>query len=307
MIADVAERRLYVSHEAHIDVVDLDGDSLITVLDSLPGVHGVAVDGAAHRVYTSNGGDSSVTVFDTRTLRTLTRLHLSKDAPDGIVFEPVSRRVFAMHGGVPALSVIDAGADTVLRSLELGGTPDGGVPDGAGKLFVALKDRSELLVLDARRLVIEERWPLAPCVRPDAIAFDAEHERIVLGCDSGTTILVDRRSGVVHMGFPIGPRVDGVSVLGNMIVASTADGVVTIATCHADQCAVRESVRTEAGSRTSALDERTRRLYVPYDRRLSAPGVSAATGGTTVAPPEGFGVLIISLPQKRPQRALRGR
>ena len=296
VVASSVDRRLYVAHASHLDVLDLDGDSLVAVLDSLPGVHGVALDPVAHRGYTSDGGDSSITVFDMRSLRVLKRLHLQADAPDGIVFDLVSRRVFAMHGDAPSLSVVDAGPDSVRGTMALGGSPDGGVPDGHGRLYVALKDRGELLVIDTQHLVVEQRWPLAPCQGPDAIAIDTSHARVFLGCDNGMVVSIETATGVVHPGFAIGPRVDGVSLLGSEVVASTADGVVTIADCEDGRCTTTRTLATNRGSRTSALDGRTRRLFVPFDTRFEdrspAPGPHAARS----LDGEGFGVLVLPLP-----------
>jgi DNA-binding beta-propeller fold protein YncE len=68
---------------------------------SLPEVHGVAPDPLAYRGYTTNGGDSSISVFDTQSLRVSGRIRLKTDTPDGIVFDPATRRVFAMHDGTP--------------------------------------------------------------------------------------------------------------------------------------------------------------------------------------------------------------
>ena len=53
-----------------------------------PGVHGVAFVPDLARGFTSNGGDSSVTVFDTRTLKTLGKVK-ANGRPDIIYFEPV--------------------------------------------------------------------------------------------------------------------------------------------------------------------------------------------------------------------------
>lgn len=296
IVASSGDRRLYVAHSSHLDVIDLDGDSLVAVLDSLPGVHGVALDPVAHRGYTSNGGDSSITVFDMRSLSVLKHLHLKADAPDGIAFDPASRRVFAMHGHAPSLSVIDAGPDSLRSTMMLGGSPDGGIPDGQGRLYLALKDRSELLVINTHRLVVERRWPLAPCEGPDAIAIDTSHAQVFLGCDNGMVVSIETATGVVHPGFPIGPRADGVSLLGSQVVASTADGVVTIAECEGDRCTTTGTLATNRGSRTSALDDRTRRLFVPFDTRFDdrspAPGAHAARP----LDGEGFGVLVLPLP-----------
>src|SRR4051794_17362527 len=95
---DAANRRLYVTRGTRVVVVDLDKETVVGEIADTPGVHGVAFVPDLNRGFTSNGRDSSVTVFDTKTLKTLGRVK-ANGRPDIIYFEPVSRRVFTFNHG----------------------------------------------------------------------------------------------------------------------------------------------------------------------------------------------------------------
>src|SRR5262245_33472633 len=79
---DPATRRLFVSHGTHVQVVDARTDSLVGDIPDTPGVHGVALAPEAGVGFTSNGRDSSVTVFDAKTLAIKTRIKLQQRNPD---------------------------------------------------------------------------------------------------------------------------------------------------------------------------------------------------------------------------------
>src|SRR6188768_2379640 len=65
---DAAARRLYVSHATKLVVIDIDRDTVVGEVGDTPGIHGVAFAPSLGRGYTSNGRDSTVTIFDLKTL-----------------------------------------------------------------------------------------------------------------------------------------------------------------------------------------------------------------------------------------------
>ena len=87
---DAANRRLYVTRGTRVVVVDIDSEKVVGEIADTPGVHGVAFVPDLGRGVTSNGGDSTATVFDTKTLKTLGKVK-ANGRPDIIYFEPVSR------------------------------------------------------------------------------------------------------------------------------------------------------------------------------------------------------------------------
>jgi hypothetical protein len=122
---DPANRRLYVTRGTRVVVVDLDSEKVVGEIADTPGVHGVAFVADLSRGFTSNGGDSSVTVFDTKSLKTIGRVK-ANGRPDIIYFEPVSRRVFTFNHGTNDTTAIDPDAMQVVGTLALGGRPRAG-------------------------------------------------------------------------------------------------------------------------------------------------------------------------------------
>src|SRR5262249_30075095 len=64
LTVDSDARRLYVSRGNRVTVLDLDREAVVGELADTPGVHGIAVVPELGKGFTSNGRDSSVTVFD---------------------------------------------------------------------------------------------------------------------------------------------------------------------------------------------------------------------------------------------------
>ena len=283
-------RRLYLAHESHVDVLDLDGDTIVAVIRPASSAHGVALAHDIGKGFTSNGGDSSLTVFDLRTNAITGRVRLREDAPDGIAYDPTSQRIFAMHSDRPSLSVVDARSHAVIKVVALGDTPDGGVPDNMGHLFVALKPTSRLAVVDTRTLDVKHLWSLSPCRRPDAIAFDHRRQEVVLGCNNRLAVVVRAADGVVLSSFPIGLEVDGLSLDGDgNAVVSCGDGTLHFAQRQGDRFRVTRVVRTAKGAPNSALDTKRNRVYVP----TGAPVKNARTGAPVKS---AFGLMVITAP-----------
>ena len=63
LVIDSDARRLYVSHSKQLEVIDADNGKVLGVIPDLPGIHGVAIAPDLKRGFSSNTGDSSVSVF----------------------------------------------------------------------------------------------------------------------------------------------------------------------------------------------------------------------------------------------------
>jgi hypothetical protein len=140
------------------------------------------------------------------------------------------------------------------------------VADGRGSVFVNLEDSSELLRIDARSLEVKNRWPVAPCQAPSSMAFDEVRNRLFLGCRSKVMAVVDPGTGKVVASFPIGDKADA-SVFdktGRIAFTSTGDGhIYGFHQDSADSYTALPVIATAAGSKTMAMDQKTRSLFVP--------------------------------------------
>ena len=90
LLADAAGKRLYVSHNAEVVVIDTATDKVVGRIADTPGVHGIAV--GAGKVFTSNGREGKVSVVDPKTLATLSKIDSGGANPDAITFDAKTRR-----------------------------------------------------------------------------------------------------------------------------------------------------------------------------------------------------------------------
>jgi DNA-binding beta-propeller fold protein YncE len=130
---DPASHRLYVTHATRVVVIDAPSGKVVGEIAGTPGVHGVALAPELARGFTSNGRDSTVTVFDLGTLATIAVLKLDARNPDAITYDPASRRVFAFNGSSANATVIDAKTNAIVGAVALGGRPELAVADGGAE------------------------------------------------------------------------------------------------------------------------------------------------------------------------------
>src|SRR5690348_17489993 len=81
IVFDGSANRLYVSHGTEVDVLDADSGKLLGKVEDTPGVHGIAIVPNLHRGFTTNGGNGTVSVFDTNTFQTVKKIPVPAD-PD---------------------------------------------------------------------------------------------------------------------------------------------------------------------------------------------------------------------------------
>ena len=262
---DAAGRRLYVTRGSHVQVLDAEKGVVVGDITNTGGVHGVAIAPDLGRGFTSNGRDTTVTVFDLKTLATVATIRIPGIGPDAIAFEPTTRRVFTFNGRSGDATAIDAAVDSVVGTVPLGGKPEFAVADGRGRMFVNIEDKSELVEFDPRTLAVLARWPLAPGEEPSGLAIDRKTHRLFSGCGNKHLIAMDADSGRVVADLPIGDGVDAVGFdpATQLVFSSNGEGTLSIAReVNATRVDTVVTVPTQRGARTLALDEKTHRIYL---------------------------------------------
>ena len=265
LTVDAAARRLYVTRSTRVQVFDADSGAPVGEIPNTAGVHGVALVPELDRGFTSNGRASSVTVFDAKTLKTLSEIKTTGENPDAILYDPSSRRVFTFNGRGRNATAIDAATGAVAGTVTLDGKPEFAVADGKGSVFVNIEDKSVIDVIDPRKLSVEKRWPLAPCEEPSGMAFDEKSRRLFVGCSNKMMAVVDAGSGRIVTTVPIGEGVDANAFdpSAELAFASCGDGTLTVAHEDSpDKLTVVQTVPTQKSARTMALDAKTHNVFL---------------------------------------------
>ena len=269
--------RLFLSRGTHAMVIDLGRDSVVGDIPNTLGIHGVALAPELNRGFTSNGRDSSVTIFDYKTLAPIAVVKIPGRNPDAILYDPATKRVFTFNGGTSNATAIDATNGTVVGTVDLGGKPETAVSDG-GKVYANIEDKSEIAVFDPKTLAVLARWPLAPCEEPSGLAIDRIHQRLFAGCGNKTMAVVDMRTGKVVATPAVGSGVDAAGFDPGTQLAFTSNGEGTITVVHEDtpdKYTVVETVPTQRGARTMAVNPKTHRLYTVTAEFGPAPAPTA--------------------------------
>src|SRR4029079_1246225 len=101
---DSAGKRLYVSHNAEVVVIDTATNKVVGRIADTPGVHGIAF--GAGKVFTSNGREGKVRVVDTKTLATLSKIDSGGANPDAISFDAKRNELWVFnHTGMSATQI----------------------------------------------------------------------------------------------------------------------------------------------------------------------------------------------------------
>jgi DNA-binding beta-propeller fold protein YncE len=278
LTVDPESHHLFISRSTHVMVIDADSGKPVGDIPDTPGVHGIALANDLGRGFTSNGREGTVSIFDLKTLKPISKVPAVGDNPDAILFDSATKRIFTFNGRSHNSTAIDAASGSIVGKIELGGKPEFGVSTGEGEIFVNIEDKSELVALDPKDLKVKSRWPLAPCESPSGLAMDKKNRRLFVGCDNKMMAVVNADTGKVITTLPIGDGVDAdrFDPDNNLAFASCGEGVLTVVKEESpDKFSVVQNVKTERGARTMELDPKTHNIYLVTAKFGPPPAATA--------------------------------
>jgi DNA-binding beta-propeller fold protein YncE len=297
LFADSVNGQLYVSHGTEVDVVDLASEKPAGKITGMKRIHGIAVANDLNRGYISDGGDDVVVIFDLKSRAVLQKVPAGKN-PDGILYDPHSKRVFAFNGRSNDVTAIDAASGKAAGTIALDGKPEFPVSDGKGNVYANIEDKSEIVQIDPQALKVKKTWSISPCEEPSGLAIDPEARRLFSVCSNNKMAVVNADSGQVITTIAIGNGPDAAAYDPGrkLVFSSNGEGNLTVVRQDGpDKYAVLVTVPTERSARTMALDTKTHKIY------LSAAQLGPAPEATPDNPhprpkmvPGSFHVLVVS-------------
>ena len=263
LTADAGSHRLYVTHGGRVEVLDATTGRPIGAVTGLKRTHGVALDDTGKYGYITDSGTNSVVVFDRVSLQTMASIPAGT-GPDGIVFEPATKTVWAFNGGSKDVTVIDTATQKVVATVPLPGRPEFPAADGKGLVFDNIEDKNEIVRLDAKGHKVTAEWPVKPCESPSGLAIDPVGRRLFAVCDEKKMAVVDADTGKVIATPAIGdgPDAAGYDPNTKLAFSSNGEGTVTVVDASNSSYKVLQTLATQQGARTMALDPATGKVYV---------------------------------------------
>jgi DNA-binding beta-propeller fold protein YncE len=270
---DPATHKLYITRGARVDVVDTAAGKIVGSIPGLHGTHGVAFDDAGKYGYISDAGaGNQVVVFDRMTYAVVTTIPAG-NGPDSILFEPVTKTVWAFNGHGKDATVIDTATLKVVGTVPLPGKPETPAADGKGFIYDNIEDKSEIVKIDVKTKTLVATWP-AGCEGPSGLAIDREGDKIFTVCDKKMSVL-DTKTGKVLATPEIGdgPDAAGFSAKHKLAFASCGEGVLSV--IDAASLKTVETLPTAKRARTMAYDPASDRVFTVTAEFGPAPAATA--------------------------------
>ena len=293
---DSASRRLYLSHGTQVDVVDADSGKVVGTIPDTPGVHGIAIASEFKHGFTSNGREDKVSMFDPATLTLIKKIDVGK-GPDGIYYDPKTKRVFTNNHGSHNITAIDAKTGEVVGTVKVDGDGEQAVI-ADDLIYVNSEDTNEVVLFDPKSLEVKKRFPIGVAKTPTGLAYDAKTKRLFIGCrNEPKMVVMDAVSGRVINSFPIARGVDyaGLDPQAKLIFFSCSEGILSIYhETSADQYEDAGAVKTQPSAKTMAFDSKTKKVFLTAAEYTESPPATPGGRPQRSIKPGSFVVLVVA-------------
>jgi len=264
--------QLYVAHTANdaVDLIDCARQKYISSIRNLAAVAGVLIsDEGDDLAFTSNRGEDTVGIFAPGAEDSLIKVPVGV-RPNGLAFDARRGVLLAANVGDPAmpgsftLSMVDVALRRMRGPIPVPGRTRWAIYDSRlDRFFVNIADPAQIVTVAGDAPDRVARTYTVPARGPHGLDLDVESGRLFCACDDGQLVAMEAATGrvlgtVALSGAPDVIFLDG--GLGRLYVAIGDPGVV-------DAIDIRgmrrlETVATESGAHTTALNSRTHQLYV---------------------------------------------
>jgi len=265
LAVDDVNQHLFVSHGSVVNVVDLKTDKTIATIPDTKGVHGIAIANDLNKAFITDGKDNAVTIVNLTTFELLEKVTIAGQKPDAVLYDQFSHKVFTYNAKSSDATVLDAVTNKVVKTIPLDGKPEFSVTNTKGLIYVNIEDKNQIKTIDAKTLEVIATWSIAPGDEPSGLAIDTETNRLFSVCGNNLMIVVDAANGKIIKTLPIDDGCDGVAFDAKKKLAFSSNGIGTITIVKeesANSFVDQETVKTQKGARTIALNKTTHQLYL---------------------------------------------
>ncbi len=264
-----ASSRLYLAHPSNdsIDVVDSASDRFLRSIPGLTGVAGVLVSDSHEILFTANRGENTIGIFAAGNGEEIVRLSVGL-RPNGLAFDPSRGLLLVANVGDPGVrnsstvSLVDVGQKAATGTVVLPGRPRWAVHDERTSAFyVNIAEPSLVAKIDSKNPSDLETFEI-PARGPHGLDLDPHTRQLFCACDDGALVVVRLDSGEVQSAGDLSGTPDVVffnEALRRLYVAIGAPGVIDVFDTR--HLKLLETVSTEKGAHTLALDDKSNKVY----------------------------------------------
>jgi hypothetical protein len=247
------------------------------------GTNGAAIAPELGLGMSDNGDYTNVTVFDLKTLAQKSNIKVPYPT-DGVGWEPVTKQAYVNNGEQGSFTFFDpvsGKVDTTNIQLANSKKPEFFFSDGKGKVFVALQDKNQIGVIDAKAKKLETTWPV-DCQAPTGMYYEDKSDRLFVSCRGTKPVMavIDPKTGKTVTTIPIGTNTDAVLWNPNEKLLMSPNGAAgtlsVIKQDNPDTYHLVETVSTRINARTGTVDPKTGTVFLvaPESTKPEGPGAN---------------------------------
>jgi DNA-binding beta-propeller fold protein YncE len=288
---DPVHRRLYVSRVGGVLAMDVDKKALTEKLTPAQRTHESLPLEKGKLLLITDSGTNSAHIVDALTGKAVADVATGKK-PDAAIFDPATGLAIVMNGQSGDVTLIDPKTKAAVGSIAIGGALEFAASDGAGKVFVNIEDQGKIAVLDVKARKLLGKYDMKGCEEPSGLAYVPGDGLLISACASQVAKVLKASTGEEVASLTIGRGPDAVIYDADRHLAFIPcgrDGVLeVIAVKGPKDVAVVQTVKTQPGARTGAVDPKTGVLYLP------TAAYTLAAGGRPTPTPGTFAILVVA-------------
>lgn len=270
MAIDRNNHRLFIAALGNnsLEIVDLQKRKRIRTVPGLREPQGIVFMPGDNRLIISNGGDGSVLVFDTGSLRVIKRINLFQDA-DNLRYDIFEQRLYAAYGR-GAIGIFDAGYKQI-GNIHLPGHPESfALSENDGRIFVNIPAIQSIAVLDTGRQQLTDSWRLPNARGNFPMALDQASRLLLVGTRFPAQLVgLNTQSGKIRFKIPVDGDADDIFIDNrrHRIYVSCGAGYLDVLERNdSGAYQVIKQIPTATGARTSLFVPEMHRLFLAVPR-----------------------------------------
>jgi DNA-binding beta-propeller fold protein YncE len=245
---------------------DLQKRRVLRTLD-VPGVHGVIVVPALHRLFVSATDAHEAWTIDAHSGRVLAKAPAGS-YPDGLAYDPVERHVFVSDESGGVETVLNAKGARI-ATIQLGGEAGNVQYDsGSHRILADVQSKNEVAVIDPGTNKVVRRVHVG-CDHDHGLFVDASRRLAFVACDGDARLLtLDLRSMTFTQASGVGsdPDVLAFDTGSRRLYVAAESGDVAVFREGAHRLTKLGQAFLASAAHTVAVDPRTHLVYFPLER-----------------------------------------
>ena len=269
---DPAAHRLFIAHLGASQIIEVDTttNQVLRVIDQIPSActAGAASSPDLDGVYATATDSNQVITLDEDTGTVLASAPTG-DYPDGLAYDPTTRRVWVTNETGGTETVLDTATGQIVATVDVGGDAGNVAYDPTGKVLVAVQSRNQVVVIDPNTFTVTRRVDVPGCEHPHGLTLDADHRLGFIACDGNATVhTLDLDTYQTSNPQPVGDNPDVIAYDPGdaRLYVAAESGTVTVLTETNRQLTVLGRDHLADGAHVVAVDPDTHRTYYPIPR-----------------------------------------